>query len=102
MAVPTALVERWTARADRSRTALSRCQTANGSRWRAWPYASAEQRTVAQPGHVGTGRVAVQDLQHEQVDGGDRVEHALAPDVAHGGTDLVDRIGREPVGELPT
>jgi hypothetical protein len=55
---------------------------------------------IAEPGHVGTRRVAVEDLEDEQVQGGHRVEDAFAPGVADRGTGLANRLGRQPVGDV--
>lgn len=55
---------------------------------------------VPQAGDVGARRVAVQDLQHEEVDGGHRVEQPLPPGIAEGLAELAGRLRGEPVGDF--
>jgi hypothetical protein len=47
-----------------------------------------------------TGRIPVQDLEDTEVDGGHRVEDALAPRVAQGTTQGKDRGGIQEVREF--
>lgn len=55
---------------------------------------------VGQAWHVGTGGVTVEDLQGKEVDGGGGVEDAFPPVMAEIVAELVDRLGREPPGDL--
>jgi hypothetical protein len=55
---------------------------------------------IAEPGHVGARRVAVEDLEDEQVQRGHRVEDSFAPGVADRRTGLANRCGRQPVGDV--
>jgi len=49
---------------------------------------------------VGTGGVAVQDLQREEVQSRDRIEHAFSPDIADAVADLADKLGSQKVGQF--
>ena len=51
---------------------------------------------------VGTGGVAVQDLEDEQVDGRDRVEDPVAPAAAQGPAEVPQGERFKPVGQVVT
>jgi hypothetical protein len=54
---------------------------------------------VGQPRHLRTGGVAVEDLQYEQVDGGDGIEDPFTPLVAEVVAELADGLGRQPLSD---
>jgi len=49
---------------------------------------------------MGARGVAVQDLQDEQVNGRNRVEHAVPPDVADSGANVFNGLRRQPVRDF--
>ena len=55
---------------------------------------------AAEVDDVLAGGVAVEDLEEEQVDGGDGVEDAVAPAVADGAAGVADGVGAEAGGEV--
>jgi hypothetical protein len=52
----------------------------------------------AQTWHVGTSRIAMQDLQHKQVHRGHGIKHALTPDMADRFSDGADERRAEKLG----
>jgi hypothetical protein len=100
VAVPATFVERRVAAemlAQRSQQAAQHRQRQASARLRIC-FAGASDR--AQTGHVGTRSVAVQDLQKEQMNGGDRIEHALAPGMPHRLANRSDQFRIEKLGNI--
>ena len=100
VAMPAAVVERRTAEelfAERTQQALKYGQRQTLA-CLAIGLAAAVHRSQAW--RMGASGVAVQDLQREQLKGRDRIEHALAPDMADAVTDLADELGSEKPGEF--
>src|SRR5262249_61687660 len=60
----------------------------------------AARTDAGEAGHVGARGVAVQDLQDEQVDGRNRVEDPIPPDVADGRTDVFNGFRGQPAGDF--
>src|SRR5712692_2807454 len=56
------------------------------------------QRRQARQG--GAGRIAMQDLQQEDMDGSYRIKNAMAPRITQAATDMVDGFRRQRLGHI--